>query len=92
MLAVEEKMEKQSRMDMRLSRAQRMQYEKAAELKGLTLTRWASGHLDECAARDIAEASVTLLADEDFDRFCEILDEPMPDETKDLLARKPIWS
>ncbi len=79
-------------MDMRLSQAQRMRYEKAAELKGLTLTRWASGHLDECAARDIAEASMTILADENFDRFCEMLNEPMPAATKELLARKPMWS
>lgn len=79
-------------MDMCLSPAQRARCEKAAELKGLTLTRWASGHLDECAARDIAEASTTILVDEDFDRFCETLNEPMPAATKELLARKPIWS
>lgn len=92
MPVVEERKEKLSRMDMRLSRAQRMQYEKAAELRGLTLTKWASGHLDECAARDIAEASTTCLAGEDFETCCEMLNEPMPDATKELLARKLIWS
>lgn len=86
------KAEKSSRMDIRLTSPQRLKYEKAAAIKGQTLTQWASGHLDRCAERDIAEASTTLLSAEAFDAFCAILDAPMPEATADLLARKPIWS
>lgn len=86
-----EKSSKTSRMDIRITASQRRRYEKAATLKGQTLTQWVSAHLDDCAARDISEASVTVLDDEAFERFCAILDEPMPQATTDLLARDPIW-
>ena len=78
-------------MDIRLTRPQRSSYEKAAALKGQTLTQWASLHLDECARRDIAEASSTVLEAEAFDAFCNMLDAPMPKEALDLLARESVW-
>ena len=55
------------------------------------LPQWASAHLDACANKDIAEASTTILEDEAFERFCAILDSPMPKAVENLLARKPVW-
>ena len=48
-----EKEEKNSRMDLRLTYSQRSAYEKAASLKGQTLTQWSVAHLDEAAQYDI---------------------------------------
>lgn len=89
--AILEKAEKSSRMDIRLTGQQRAKYEKAAAIKGQTLTQWASSHLDECANRDIVEAASTALPNEAFEYFCALLDAPMPDATKELLERKPVW-
>ncbi len=86
-----EKAGKASRMDIRITMPQRAKYEKAAALKGQSLTQWASAHLDACANKDIAEASTTILEDEAFERFCAILDSPMPKAVENLLARKPVW-
>ena len=86
-----ERTEKTSRMDIRLTDLQRSRYERAAALRGQTLTQWASSHLDACASRDIAEASTTVLSPEAFDEFCALLEAPMPKEAAELLERKPIW-
>lgn len=83
--------EKQRRMDLRLTERQRLTYERAAALRGQTLTQWATAHLDESSARDIAEASTTYLSPDGFDAFCEMLDSPMPQAAKALLDRKAIW-
>ncbi len=71
-----DKVGKASRMDIRITTPQRARYEKAAALKGQSLTQWASTHLDACASKDIAEASTTILEDAAFERFCAILDSP----------------
>ncbi len=84
--------EKQRRMDLRLTQAQRLSYEKAAALKGQTLSQWSTSKLDEAARRDIEEASTITLAPEAFDSFCKMLDEPMPKAARNLLARKDIWA
>ena len=84
--------EKQRRMDLRLTQAQRLSYEKAAALKGQTLSQWSTSKLDEAARRDIEEASLIKLSPEAFDSFCKMLDEPMPKATRDLLAREEIWA
>lgn len=83
--------EKPYRMDIRLTQPQRMSYEKAASLRGQTLTQWVTSHLDESARHDIDEATSTVLSSEAFDAFCEMLDAPMPNETQELLSRKPVW-
>lgn len=83
--------EKQYRIDIRLTQPQRMSYEKAASLRGQTLTQWATSHLDESARHDIDEATTTMLSSEAFDAFCEMLDQPMPKATQELLSRKPVW-
>ena len=61
--------EKACRMDIRLTQPQRKSYEKAAELRGQTLSQWTTMHLDECARRDIDEAHITRLSDEAFGTF-----------------------
>lgn len=55
---------KACRMDIRLTQLQRKNYEKAAELRGPTLSQWTTMHLDECARRDIDEAHIARLSDE----------------------------
>lgn len=89
--AVMEKKDKSCRMDVRLTRSQRAEYERAAALRGETLSQWTTSHLDECAKRDIAEASTTWLDSAAFDQFCALLEAPVPSAAQDLLARKPIW-
>ena len=84
--------EKQRRMDLRLTQAQRLSYEKAAALKGQTLSQWSTSKLDEAAQRDIEEANTIKLSAEAFDSFCKMLDEPMPKAARDLLAGEEIWT
>lgn len=84
--------EKQCRIDIRLTRLQRMSYERAASLRGQTLTQWATAHLDESAQRDIDQAAITALSPEAFDVFCEMLESPMPKAAQDLLAREAVWA
>lgn len=84
--------EKQCRMDLRLTKSQRASYEKAAAIKGQTLSQWSTSKLDEAARRDIEEANVTKLESEAFDSFCRLLEEPMPDAARNLLAREEIWA
>lgn len=91
MTVAAEKEEKNSRMDLRLTHSQRSAYEKAASLKGQTLTQWSVAHLDEAAQYDIEQARVTALSDNEFELFCQALDEPMPKAAQDLLARDEIW-
>lgn len=86
-----EKEEKNSRMDLRLTHSQRSVYEKAASLKGQTLTQWSVAHLDEVARYDIEQARLTVLSDNEFELFCHALDESMPKAAQDLLARDEIW-
>ena len=77
-------------MDIRLTQPQRKNYEKAAELRSQTLSQWTTMHLDECARRDIDEAHTTRLSDKAFERFPALLDEPMPEATREFLARESI--
>ena len=91
MPAVTERQEKQYRMDIRLTQSQRMSYERAAALRGQTLTQWATSHLDESAKRDIDEATTTVLAPEAFEAFCAMLEAPMPEAARALLSRKAVW-
>ena len=86
-----EKAERACRMDLRLTRPQRQNYERAAALKGQTLTQWSLSHLDDAARWDIDQAMSTVLASRDFDAFCEALDQPMPDAAKRLLEREVTW-
>ncbi len=91
MPATVEKKEKQCRMDIRLTRDQRASYERAASLRGETLTQWVTAHLDENASKDIGEATATVLSREAFDAFCDMLDAPMPAAARNLLSREAVW-
>lgn len=91
MPALVEKQEKQCRMDVRLTQSQRDVYERAAALKGQSLTQWATTHLDENARLDIDAATTTVLFPEAFDAFCAMLDAPMPAPVQELLDRKAVW-
>lgn len=84
--------EKQCRMDLRLTQSQRLSYERAASLKGQTLSQWSTSKLDEAARRDIEEAGVTRLHADAFESFCRMLEEPMPQAARELLARGEIWA
>ena len=83
--------ERSSRMDLRLTKPQRATYERAAALRGQTLTQWSLAHLDDAARRDIDEATSTVLAQQDFDAFCSALEQPMPEAAQQLLARAAVW-
>lgn len=91
MPAVLEKQDKQCRIDIRLTRPQRANYERAAALRGLSLTQWATSHLDVSARLDINEAEATALSPESFDAFCKILEAPLPEAAEKLLTRKAVW-
>ncbi|WP_165173402.1 DUF1778 domain-containing protein [Adlercreutzia sp. ZJ242] len=84
-------MERSCRIDIRLTQPQRTSYERAAALKGQTLSQWTTQHLDECARRDIDEARATQLDDEAFEVFCQMLEAPLPKAASELLAREEIW-
>lgn len=84
-------LEKPYRIDIRLTQPQRASYERAAALRGQTLTQWATVHLDESARRDIESATSTVLSHDAFESFCEMLDAPMPAATQHLLERKAVW-
>ena len=84
-------MEKQCRMDLRLTQSQRSSYEAAAALKCQTLSQWSTSNLDAAAQRDIEEARVTRLDEGAFEAFCEMLDEPIPQAALELLSRGEDW-
>ncbi len=84
--------EKPCRIDLRLTQHQRSSYEQAATLKGKTLSQWSTAALDSAAQYDIKNATTTTLSAEAFDSFCTMLEQPLPQETQELLARKEIWA
>ena len=83
---------KTSRMDLRMEDERKAAYEEAARLKGQSLSQWSLSNLDAAAARDIEEARAMRLPSEQFDRFCEMLERPMPAAFRELLEREPQWA
>ena len=69
---------KTSRLDMRMSDEQRSEIERAASVKGMSLTQWALQNLLAAARRDIQEETVTRLSMSAFDQFKSALDAGMP--------------
>lgn len=65
--------QKTSRLDIRLTDAQRQLIERAAELTGSTLTQWTARHLLESARKDIEEATVLHLESQAFEDFIQAL-------------------
>lgn len=85
--------QKDARMDLRMTRQQKALFEKAASIRGETLTRWSMANLVDAAEREIREAETIWLSSEDFDRFAEAVEKGgMPDKVKQLLAREPRWA
>lgn len=82
---------KDSRFDMRMTRSQRDEVERAAALSGKTLTQWALDHLMEAARYDIEQETTTRLSAAEFDRFAAALDEGMPAQAKSLVSEKAVW-
>ena len=83
---------KTSRMDLRMEDERKAAYEEAARLKGQSLSQWSLSNLDAAAARDIEEARAMRLPSEKFDRFCEMLERPMPSAFRELLEWEPQWA
>ena len=83
---------KSSRMDLRMEDERKAAYEEAARIKGQSLSQWSLANLDAAAARDIEEARTMRLPSEQFDRFCEMLDQPMPTAFRELLEWEPEWA
>ncbi len=85
------KTKKDSRFDMRMTREQRSEVERAAAIKGKSLTQWALDNLLESARRDIEEETTTRLSRKGFDELAAALEETMPVETRRLIEQKPVW-
>lgn len=82
---------KASRFEMRLTPSQKERLDQAAEIKGLSTSQWALSNLLVAADRDIQEAHVLYLDDEQWNSFIKSLDEPMPTKMVELLESEPIW-
>lgn len=82
---------KSERMELRLPREQKGLFEAAATARGLNLTQWALSALSGAAQRDLEQAQSVMLSAKNFDAFAAALEEPMPDEARELLARTPVW-
>jgi uncharacterized protein (DUF1778 family) len=83
---------KTSRLDLRLTDAQRTDIERAADLAGTTLTGWAVTALTAAARQEIAQAAVTTVPDAAWTEFLALLDQPLDARTEELLARTPVWA
>ena len=84
--------EKPFRMDIRLTQQQRELFERAAALKGMTLTQWSTWHLSDAARADIEDETTIRLSAKAFDSFVEALDAGAPPELEALLAEEPSWA
>lgn len=82
---------RQSRFDMRMTKEQRLEIERAAAIKGKTLTQWALDNLLEAARFDIEQETMTRLPSDSFEAFAAALDQPMPEEARSLLSEKAVW-
>lgn len=92
MATITAKPQKTSRLDIRLTEEQRGIIERAAALTGSTLTQWTAQHLLEAARMDIERTATLRLESEAFDAFMAALDEPVPNEAKELMNRDPQWA
>lgn len=82
---------KTSRIDIRMSDEQRALIDKAAAVKGSTVSQWVLSHLVHDAERDILEESTIRLSSKSYDNFLKALDRPMPEQMRELLSRDPEW-
>lgn len=82
---------KDERLELRLPSSQKGLFEQAATTRGLNLTQWALAVLSGAARSDLESARVTTLSAQDFDAFATALERPVPDTTRELLERRPVW-
>lgn len=80
-----------ARLDLRMRSEEREEIERAASLKGMTITQWALQKLTASAREDIQEETVTRLSMQAFDDFKAALDQGMPSEAKELISSKAVW-
>ncbi|MDO4849529.1 MAG: DUF1778 domain-containing protein [Coriobacteriia bacterium] len=80
-----------ARLDLRMRSEEREEIERAASLKGMTITQWALQKLTASAREDIQEETVTRLSMQAFYDFKAALDQGMPAEAKDLINSKAVW-
>ena len=76
---------KNARLDLRMRPEEREEIEKAASLKGMSITQWA------LERDDIQEETVTRLSMKSFADFKAALGTGMPSEAKKLLNSKAVW-
>lgn len=79
---------------MRLTSEQRARVDQAAAAEGRTVTEFAIAALAERAGYVLADRRVFPLDDEQWDRFTELLDQPVENRPRlaELLARDPEWA
>lgn len=80
-----------SRLAVRMTPEQRLTIDRAAALKGASITQWAMDHLMEDARRDIDDETTIRLSARAFDEFRDALDRPMPSQLRELLDKDPRW-
>jgi uncharacterized protein (DUF1778 family) len=83
--------QKTSRIDMRVTDDQKELIERAAALKGQSVTQWSVDCLVENARADIEYETTTRLSEAAFDAFLQELDKPLPKATRRLLSRDRVW-
>lgn len=90
-MATAAKNNRSSRLDMRMTDDQRSEIERAAAVKGMSLTQWSLDNLLAAARRDLLDETTTRLSLKAFDDFKKALDKGMPVEAAELIAQKPVW-
>jgi uncharacterized protein (DUF1778 family) len=85
---------KESRLAVRLTSDQRARVDQAAAAEGRTVTEFAIAALAERAGQVLADRRVFPLDGEQWDRFTELLDQPVKSRPQlaELLARDPDWA
>jgi uncharacterized protein (DUF1778 family) len=67
---------KDSRLDLRVSQVQKELLEKAAAIKGLSLSAYTLAHLVPIAEREIATQERLVLSNSDRDLFLSVMENP----------------
>ena len=84
--------QKTSRLDIRLTDAQRQLIERAAELTGSTLTQWTTRHLLESARKNIEEATGLHLESQAFEISYRHWISRFRQQPKKLMEMDPQWA
>ncbi|MBQ9058962.1 MAG: DUF1778 domain-containing protein [Atopobiaceae bacterium] len=84
-------LKKDSRLDLRISSHQKARYEEAAASVGKSLSQWSVSALDSAADLSLEAARLTRLSEETFEAIYDALEQPMPEQTVQLLNRVSPW-